>query len=163
MIIVIIMALVIQGLISGFVRGIFDLGGIIIGLCLAFEYADRLHFAKFLAFLLIFLGTVIVVSILGRIISKLIHLTPLGAMDRLLGGGLGFIKGIFFSFVFLIVIFLLNKDDALKRCEIAPLILKNCISVSQVLPEKWYRWIKKTTKLRERLRAEFYEYRHLPL
>jgi len=119
-IIVIIFILIIQGLISGFIRGIFDIGGIIIGLFLAFEYVDKLRNAKFLAFILIFLGTVIVVSILGRIISKLIHLTPLGAMDRLFGGGLGFIKGIFFSFVFLLVIFLLDKDSALQRCEIAP-------------------------------------------
>jgi membrane protein required for colicin V production len=162
-IIVIILVLVIQGLISGFIRGIFDLCGIIIGLFLAFEYAERLKIAKFLAFILIFLGTVIIISILGRIISKLIHLTPLGVMDRLLGGGLGFIKGIFFSFVFLLVILLLNKDNALQKCDIAPLILKGCVSASQVLPEKWYKWIKRTTKHKERLRAEFYEHHYLPL
>jgi len=148
-ILIIIISLIIHGLITGFVRSIFDLGGIIIGIFLALEYAERLKMTKFLAFLLIFIGTVIVVSIAGRIISKIIHLTPLGVMDRLMGGALGFIKGIFFCFVFLILLFLLNKGSVLKKSEIAPIILKSGISASQLLPEKWYKWIKKITMKKE--------------
>lgn len=153
---VIIFILVIQGLITGFIRSIFDLGGIIIGIFLAIEYSEKLKMAKFLAFLLIFLGTVIVVSLAGRLISKIIHLTPMGIMDRLMGGVLGFLKGIFFSFVFIIIVFLLNKESALKRCEIAPLILKSGVAVSQMLPEKWYKWIKKITIKKERPYAQIY-------
>lgn len=148
-IIIIIICLIIQGLVAGFVRSIFDTAGIIIGIFLALEYAERLKMTKFLAFLLIFIGTVIVVSITGRIISKLIHLTPLGIMDRLMGGALGFFKGLFCCFVFLFLLFLLNKGNLVKKCEIAPIILKSGISASQLLPEKWYKWIKKITTQKE--------------
>lgn len=151
-ILVIIISLVIQGLIVGFVRSIFDLGGIVAGIFLALEYTERLEMPKWLAFLLIFLAVSIVVSIIGRLISKLIHLTPLGLMDRLMGGGLGFIKGLFFSFVFIVILFLFNKNNPLEKCEIAPLILKNSISACELLPEKWYKWLKKTIKRGEKVR-----------
>lgn len=163
-ILIIIMVLVIQGLIVGFVRSIFDIGGIVIGIFLAIEYSERLKMEKYVAFLLIFLGTAILASILGRIISKLIHLTPLGIMDRLMGGGLGFIKGIFFSFVFIIILFLWNKGKVIEKCEIAPLILNSGISACQLLPEKWYKWLKKTTKKQEKIRAQInYEYYNISL
>jgi membrane protein required for colicin V production len=149
-ILILIVGLVIQGLISGFIRGIFDLAGIILGIFLALEYAERLRMTRFLAFLLIFIGTVLVVSIAGRIISKLIHLTPLGVFDRLMGGALGLVKAIFFCFVFLLLLFLLNKQSVIKGCEIAPIILKTGISASQMLPEKWYKWIKKLTIQKEK-------------
>lgn len=148
-IIIIIICLIIQGLVAGFVRSMFDIGSIILGIFLALEYAERLKMAKFLAFLLIFISTVIVVSITGRIISKIIHLTPLGIMDRLMGSALGFFKGLFCCFVFLFLLFLLNKGDLVNKCEIAPIILKSGISVSQLLPEKWYKWIKKVIMKRE--------------
>ncbi|MGQ9665272.1 MAG: CvpA family protein [bacterium] len=148
-IIIIIIFLIIQGLVAGFVRSIFDMGGIIMGIFLAFEYAQRLKMTKFLAFLLIFITTVMVISIMGRIISKIIHLTPLGIMDRLMGGALGFFKGLFCCFVFVFLLFLLNKGDLVNKCEIAPIILKSGISVSQLLPERWYKWIKKVTMKRE--------------
>jgi len=163
-ILIIIISLVIQGLVVGFVRSIFDIGGIVLGVFLAIEYAEKLNMAKYVAFLLIFLGTAIIASILGRIISKLIHLTPLGIMDRLMGGALGFIKGIFFCFVFIIILFLWDKGKAMEKCEIAPLILNSGISVCQLLPEKWYKWLKKTTKKQEKLRAQiYYEYHNLSL
>ncbi len=142
-ILIILMIMIVQGIIVGFVRSIFDLGGIIIGIFLAIEYAEQLNMAKTVAFILIFVITVIISSIVGRIIAKIIHLTPLGLLDRLMGGGLGFVKGLFICFVFLVVVFLFNKQDALKKCEIAPIILKSGVSTSQVLPEKWHKWIKK--------------------
>ncbi|MEO0122757.1 MAG: CvpA family protein [candidate division WOR-3 bacterium] len=156
LILIIIICLVIQGLIVGFIRSIFDIGGIVIGIFLAIEYAERLKMERYVAFLLIFLGTAIIASILGRIISKLIHLTPLGIMDRLMGGGLGFIKGIFFCFVFIIILFLWDKGRTIEKCEIAPLILNSGLSIAQLLPEKWYKWLKKTTKKQEKLRAQIY-------
>ncbi|MCX7994961.1 MAG: CvpA family protein [candidate division WOR-3 bacterium] len=154
-ILVIIMALMIHGLIVGFIRGIFDIAGIVVGIFLAIEYSERLKIPKYLAFVLIFLVSVIIISLTGRLFSRLIHLTPLGIMDRLMGGGLGFIKGIFFSFVFIIFLFLLNKGQAMERCEIAPLILKGGTSICQLLPEKWYKWLKKITKKQERLKAKY--------
>lgn len=161
-ILIIIFSLVIHGLVVGFARSIFDIGGIVIGIFLAIEYAERLKMEKYVAFLLIFLGSAIIASILGRIISKLIHLTPLGIMDRLMGGGLGFIKGIFFCFVFIITIFLWDKGKAIEKCDIAPLILNSGMSVAQLLPEKWYKWLKKTTKKQEKMRVQiYYEYYNL--
>ncbi len=142
-ILIILMVMVVQGIIVGFVRSIFDLGGIIVGIFLAIEYAEQLNMTKPVAFILIFVVTVIVSSIAGRLISKIIHLTPLGLLDRLMGGGLGFVKGVFICFVFLVVVCLFNKQDALKKCEIAPIILRSGVSASQMLPEKWHKWLKR--------------------
>ncbi|MEO0206644.1 MAG: hypothetical protein ABIL22_08235, partial [candidate division WOR-3 bacterium] len=52
-------------------------------------------------------------------------------------------------FVFIILLFLLNKQTILKKCEIAPIILKSGVSVSEVLPEKWYKWIRKIVGKKE--------------
>ncbi|MEO0138084.1 MAG: CvpA family protein [candidate division WOR-3 bacterium] len=157
-ILILIIVLIIQGLVVGFVRSIFDLTGIILGIFLALEYSERLSIPKYLAFLIIFLLTVIVISLLGRLLARLIHLTPLGIMDRLMGGGLGFIKGLFFSFVLIIFLFLFGKERLMAKCEIAPMIFKSGMAIAQLLPEKWYKWLKKITRKEERFKVEGYDY-----
>uniref|UniRef100_A0A7C4THD0 CvpA family protein n=1 Tax=candidate division WOR-3 bacterium TaxID=2052148 RepID=A0A7C4THD0_UNCW3 len=143
LILIIIFALMIQGVITGLIRGVFDIAGIIFGYIISLKYSPILGIPKILSFILIFLAVVIVFSILGRIISKLIHYTPLGAMDRLLGGLLGVAKGIIISFIFLLVLILLNKEETIKKSEIAPIIWKTGITATQLLPEDWHEWIKK--------------------
>ncbi|MEO0191064.1 MAG: CvpA family protein [candidate division WOR-3 bacterium] len=152
MILIILCFFLMHGIIVGLIRGVFDIIGIIGGYILALKYSSELGISRILGFLLIFVGVVIVVSITGRIISKLIHYTPLGLMDRLFGGLLGFIKGVVVSFVFLIVLLLMNKGAAVDRSEIAPLILKSGVAASQVLPKKWFLWIKRVTEKKELVR-----------
>jgi membrane protein required for colicin V production len=149
-IIIIIAGLIMHGIFIGLVRGGFDIAGIIAGYILALNFNDMMKIPRFLAFLVIFIVVVIAVSILGRIISKVLHATPIGIFDRLFGGLLGLIKGFIISFVFLLVLLLIHKSDkAISDSEVAPLILRGGLIMSQVLPERWYEQIERITVERD--------------
>ena len=96
---------VLSGLFSGLIRVLFSLIGVIVGLLLAGVYtdslADKLTFmdsngAHILAFLIIFLGTIIVATIIGALISMLFKNTPLGVLDKIGGAILGLLVGAIF-------------------------------------------------------------------
>jgi len=161
-IIVIILALVIHGIIIGLIRSVFDIIAIILGYILAVYYSATIGIPRLLAFLLIFIVVVIIVSIIGRIISRLIHITPLGFIDRILGGILGLLNGFVICFVFLLALLIIRKENVtLYRSEIAPWIMRGGLTMSQVLPRKWYRWIQDVTTKRELV--HHYEDYHFPL
>ena len=148
--IIIVLGLVIHGIIIGLVRSLFDIAGIIAGYLLAINFNEAIKIPKFLAFLLIFVVTVILFSILGRLFSKLIHITPLGLFDRILGGVLGLLKGIVIGFVFLIILLLVKTANrTLNKSEIAPWLLTGGLRACEVLPEKWYDWLKQVVTKRE--------------
>ena len=92
-------------LIRGFVREAFALGGIILGVFAANVFYDNLgeflfnhvkseDIANVLAYVIIFIGTAIVMALLGRILQKSIKLSLLKWPDRLLGFILGVAKGL---------------------------------------------------------------------
>jgi membrane protein required for colicin V production len=94
-----------MGLLSGLIRVIFMLVGVIVGMLLAGAYtdslADKLTFmdaggAHLMAFLIIFLGTIIVASIIGSIIRMALKNTPFGIADKIGGAVLGLISGAIF-------------------------------------------------------------------
>jgi len=142
---VVIVVLVVHGMIMGLIRSLFDIAGLILGYILAINFCEKIRLPHAVAFLIIFMVTVIIVSLLGIILTKLIRRTPLGAINRLLGAMLGFAKAFAIGFVFLVILALFHKAGSeLRRSEIAPVILKYGLTVSQILPVKWYRFIKKT-------------------
>lgn len=147
---IIFLALLIHGIIIGLVRGVFDIAGIIIGYLLAINFSSAIKIPKFLSFLIIFVITVVAVSLLGRAVSKLVHITPLGLVDRILGGLLGFIKGLIVCFIFLIIVLLFQRANRIiYRSEIAPWVLKGGLTMSRALPRKWYLWIEEVVTKRE--------------
>jgi membrane protein required for colicin V production len=150
---ILIAVLIMHGIFIGLIRGTFDIAGIIAGYILAINFNDMLKIPRFLAFLVIFIVVVVGVSILGRIISKVMHATPLGIFDRLFGGLLGLIKGLIISFVFLLIILLIHKSDTvIDRSEIAPLIMRGGVTMSQMLPKRWYERIEAITTKRDMVR-----------
>ncbi len=54
------------------------------------------RFLPVVAFLLIFIGIVLLVNLLGKILRKVIHMAFLGSVDRLAGAALGALKFVFF-------------------------------------------------------------------
>jgi len=58
-------------------------------------------FLPVLAFLLIFVGIVLLVNLVGKILKKIVHMAFLGGIDRLAGALLGMLK---FVFLFSIII-----------------------------------------------------------
>jgi membrane protein required for colicin V production len=160
--IIVLTILALHGLLIGIIRSVFDIIGILIGYVLAVSFSGSVGIPRFLAFLLIFVFIVVAVHILGRIISKAIRTTPLGTIDRVLGGLLGLFKGIVVCFVFLLVLLLLQKSNkAIYKSAIAPEILKGGLIASQVLPDKWYNWIEDVVTKRELVQG--YEDYHISL
>lgn len=142
--------LALHGLLIGIIRSVFDIVGILLGYVLAVSFSGVIGMPRVLAFLLIFVLIVVAVHILGRIISKAIKATPLGAFDRILGGLLGLAKGLVICFVFLLVLLLLQKSNkAVYRSTIAPQILRGGLIASQVLPDRWNNWIEDVVMKRE--------------
>ena len=148
--VIILLILAVHGLMIGIIRSVFDIVGIIIAYVFAVSFSGMLGMPRFIAFLLIFIVIVVGVHILGRIISKVIRKTPLGAIDRVLGGLLGLAKALVICFVFLLVLLLLKRpNSAIQRSTIAPLVLKGGLTASEILPNKWSDWIKNVVTERE--------------
>ncbi|MBN2620628.1 CvpA family protein [candidate division WOR-3 bacterium] len=147
---ILIAGLVMHGIFIGLIRGAFDIAGIIAAYILAINCNDMLRLPRFLAFLVIFIIVAVGVSILGRIISKAMHATPIGIFDRLFGGLLGLIKGLIISFVFILIVLLIHKSDKVIDCsELAPLIVRGGLTMSQMLPKRWYERIEAITTKRD--------------
>ena len=148
--IIVLMILALHGLLIGIIRSVFDIVGILIGYVLAVSFSGAIGMPRFLAFLLIFVLIVVAIHILGRIISKAMRTTPLGAIDRILGGLLGLAKGLVICFVFLLILLLLQKSNkAVYRSTIAPQILRGGLIASQVLPDRLNNWIEDVVTKRE--------------
>jgi len=94
----------IAGLVRGLIRQAFSLGGLIIGVvCGAFLYKPVAGFllnglnmtekvAEVLSFILILIVVPVLCGLLGRAVSRLVHVADLGFVDRLLGGVFGTLK-----------------------------------------------------------------------
>jgi membrane protein required for colicin V production len=142
---VILIVLVVHGMIMGLIRSLFDIAGLALGYVLALNYCVKIRLPYAIAFLIIFVATVIIVSLLGIILTKLIRHTPLSTINRLLGAGLGFVKAFVIGFVFLLLLLLFHKGgEDLRRSDIAPVVLKYGLTLSRILPNRWYRFIQKT-------------------
>lgn len=82
-------------------------------------------FTKLISFISIFAVTVVVISLMGWGIRKLIHSTPgLSGMDRFLGGACGLLKGVVIAVALLFVLGLFPdyQKKALYGSKLAPLV-----------------------------------------
>jgi len=81
------------GTIKGFIIEISEIGGLILAFVFAMYLPLELNIGG-MKYVVSFLVYFFIISILFSIISKLIHKTPLAFIDRLLGAGIGAIKGL---------------------------------------------------------------------
>jgi membrane protein required for colicin V production len=103
LILVVLIISAISGLVSGFIKTVFSLVGLIVAIILAGKYyvslADHLGFihseaaAHIVAFLIIFLVVILVATILGFIFTKIASAILLGWLNRILGAALGVVMG----------------------------------------------------------------------
>lgn len=131
---------VITGLFRGFVKEAISICVWIMAFWAALHYGSWLNVyvepyihdstAKIVVeFILIFLGVLILGSILNAIISFILHRTGLSATDRVLGMGFGFLRGVFLVVLILIGMQIAGMDsDYLKKSrlvdKLSPLINK---------------------------------------
>jgi len=113
-IVAILAAAVIVGLARGFFRSVFSLGGLLLGLVLAswnyWRFAALLRplvhsieVANAIAFLVIALLVMVVAAVFGSLLARIFRKVGLGCLDRLAGGVFGFIEGMLFVMVCILV------------------------------------------------------------
>jgi membrane protein required for colicin V production len=113
-IVVVLAASVLAGIARGFFRSAFSLAGLVLGLALAAWNYWRLaavlkgmihsvEIADAIAFIVIALLVMAVAAILGALLAKVFEKVGLGCLDRLAGGVFGFIEGLVFVMVCILV------------------------------------------------------------
>jgi len=92
----------IRGLLKGAVRTAFTIAGLLVGIALAgrcyLSLAETISpggapWSGIAAYAIILIATLVAAAIVGAIVARLIHLSMLGWLDRLVGGVLGFVIG----------------------------------------------------------------------
>jgi membrane protein required for colicin V production len=131
---------------KGFVRELISLAALIAAVIIAvrgygwasawFEDMTRSHqVAEGLAFLALFLGTLLVGAVVAGIAAQLIKKAGVQAFDRFLGGLFGLVRGVAVDCILLLalVAFAL-KLDAVRRSTLAPYVVAGADAVADVMP-----------------------------
>ncbi|MFH1914667.1 MAG: CvpA family protein [Pseudomonadota bacterium] len=122
----------VRGLVRGLVREVLSLSAIILGVFLASRYQHLLvpHLELYienemtvdgLAYVCVFLGTVIVFWALAKLLRSVLDISLLGWVDRAAGGVFGLIEGVLVGLIFLIFIQAFAPEwSGLRESTIAP-------------------------------------------
>jgi len=137
---------VLFGVLKGFIRQIIGILAVIVGLILAVNYYPGVSdvfmqwsrsstLSNFIAFIVIFVAVLCLGGVLSFIFSKLMK-GPLKFVNKVLGGGLGLLKGLLISgvIVFAMLVFPF-KDDAIKQSFLAPYCLRVTKAVIYLIPD----------------------------
>ena len=144
--IIIILISMIMGFVKGFLRQVIGILAVVAGLYLAIEYYHYVSNAifeiiphriacNFLGFLFIFVVTLTLGWLIGVSVSKVVK-GSLKFFDRILGGGLGLLKGILICVVVVLalLIFPINKKW-LSESQFAPSCLRISKTFVYLFPE----------------------------
>ncbi len=138
---------VLLGIIKGFIRELFSLFFLIIGGVLAFLFYNDVGSllmkllknraaANFAGFIVIFAGVLIVGAIITYAIKKIFSFGPLKAVDRILGGGFGLVRGILITAIFVLMFLAFPiHDDLLSKSKLAPYLVDTIRVVMKWFPE----------------------------
>jgi membrane protein required for colicin V production len=135
------------GIVKGFVKQIFGLLAVIIGLILALNCYSQVAWlyrrlithevlAHFLGFITVFFAVLSLGWIVSHLLSKLVR-GPLKLLDKVLGGALGLLKGILICgvIVFALLVFPIDKR-ALKGSLVSPVCLKLTRTIVSLIPKE---------------------------
>jgi membrane protein required for colicin V production len=138
-----------KGLANGFVRGLFGLAALVLGIMFAagnYEQVSDILLSKLaigqqwqqvLAFLIIFVITLVLVNVVGNIVSKALKLTSLGWLDRLAGGLLGLIMSCLFVGMLLLLVVMagLHTNNGVARSAVSPTVISVMDTVVEYAPD----------------------------
>ncbi len=131
---------------QGFFREAFALGGLVLGFLFACWYyrsaaihlkglINTLPLAEFAAFLLILVATMVVASLLGRLLRSTASAVGLGFFDRLLGALFGLLRGCILGTALLMAFTaFLPTAPWISNSLLAPYFLRAAHAVSFVMP-----------------------------
>jgi len=146
-ILIVLLVGVVGGLARGFIRCLFGLAGLALGIVLAASHhglvADSLlgfipgeRAPGIVAFVLIFVVVVIVVSLIAAAVSRALRLAALGWLDRLAGGFLGFVMSAAVVGVLLLLAVMAGFDDndAIVESALAPRVFRVTDMIVSLVP-----------------------------
>jgi membrane protein required for colicin V production len=145
LILVLLIISAISGLVNGFIKTLFSLVGLVVGVVLAGRYylslADHLGFihsenaAHIVAFLIIFLLVILVATILGIIFTKIVSAILLGWLNRLLGGVAGVVMGgLAIGAILALWVHFMGSSDTFANSALASFLLDKFPLVLGLLP-----------------------------
>jgi membrane protein required for colicin V production len=143
-------ASVIYSLIRGLTREIFSFLAVVLGFFGAGYghpwaaewlqgWVHQETLAQILGFAILFLLVALAVSLLGRLLSGIIHKGGLGWADRMGGAAFGFLKAVLLIAIILLVLtaFLPPKSELLRESKVSPAAMAIARGLSFLVPEKF--------------------------
>jgi membrane protein required for colicin V production len=138
----------ILGLRQGIVKTVFSIAGLIGGIVLAGRYYGGLAAllspsgatsANIAAYIIILLATLIVASLIGALVAKLVHLTMLGGVDRLVGCILGVIIGFLLCAAVLAIVgkYYPDTEAVISQSAIAKFLMERFPLLLALLPDEF--------------------------
>ncbi len=136
----------IMAFMRGFLRELFFLGGLVLGLLLAAWNHEQVAqlLARFIAtpatasmvaFFLIILAVMLASGLIGRVLNRAVQAVGLGFFDRLLGAIFGFARGCLLGVTILVAVAaFFPKTTWISNSRLAPYFLAGAHAVSFVVP-----------------------------
>ena len=136
------------GLRKGIIKAALTLAGLILGIFLAGRYytpfSEKLTlisspgWAKVAAFVIIFIGVMVIAAVLARLLERVASVIMLGWANRLVGAILGFVVGSMLCGALLAIwVKYLGVSGAIAESNIAPILLDRFPKVLALLPAEF--------------------------
>ena len=145
---------VLTGLLRGFTREVIALASWAVAFLVASVYGGDAapllarqipddHWRALAAVVAVFFATLIVMSIIARLMAKLINSAGLGFEDRVLGGLFGLARGLLVVLVLVLLAGLtaLPRQTVWKDAMLAASLVQLAVIVKQWLPQDWAKYI----------------------
>ena len=147
-IIVIVALFGLTGLWRGAIRTAFGIAGLVLGIILAGRYYGPFaallspggaSWAEIAAYAIILIATMIVAGVIGWIVSRLVRITLLGWLDRLVGGILGVGIGLLLFAAMLAIVskYLPGSLETISQSALARFLIEGFPLLLALLPEEF--------------------------
>ncbi|MDE3188179.1 MAG: CvpA family protein [Acidobacteriota bacterium] len=158
---------VLGGLAQGFLRSVFSLGGLILGLVLAAWNYQRIgtvlrhavhneKAANAIGFLLIALVVMAVAAMTGSLLSKALHKIGLGCLDRLAGALFGLFQGaVIVTLGILVTVAFFPKTQWLTESRLPKYFFGACHLSTHLSPDKLAQRVRQELKTLEEASPEW--------
>ena len=136
------------GLWRGAIRTAFGIAGLVLGIILAGRYYEPLaailspggaSWAGIAAYAIILVATMIVAGVIGWVVARLVHITLLGWLDRLVGGILGVLLGLLLVAAMLAIVikYLPGTAEAISKSALAGFLMAQFPLLLALLPDEF--------------------------
>jgi membrane protein required for colicin V production len=154
--------LIVKGIFRGFLREIASLIGIVLGIWMANRFQPEMtaylkgylpptEYLPLIAFGSIFAFVLLLSNIIGWLLKMVVKKVFLGWVDRILGAGLAFAKGVIVIYLVMVLFtfFLPTKSPLIARSKLAPFIISSYQGMARLIsPEFYKKWKKRFTERR---------------